>query len=229
MEIHQSDVLGAIVVVRPTLTHSYRLKWVQQEPPKTGARKLFATDPRVFSLCKVADGKERKIGEATIDCQWNDEPTEATISTWTVPIEFSSTSSWMDHHVFLASIFEACRIVHVKGVAAGAVRTKSPLPALDEISQFTLKFDVRAEGALYEKSNSKHLRRLREWVGNTPHFYNHKTQDPHPDMGWTFRPAELAWKTNLLGFAARPAERQPTHISFAKVDGGSVDQIQKKY
>ena len=141
----------------------------------------------------------------------------------------ATSVGWADNHVFLASIFEACRIVHVKGVAAGAERTKSPLPELDEISPFTLKFDVRAEGALCEKSNSKHLRKLREWVGNTPHFYNnHKSQDTHPDMGWTFRPADIEWKTDLLGFVARPVERQPTHISFAKVDGGSVDQIQKK-
>ena len=217
-----SDVLGAITVIRTGKFVQYRLKWQYPELPTSGNRRIFTGAERLLTLWKVDDGKERKVGEATTTCDWHEEPHDAIISTWKVPIELGGNFSWLDSYVFLASIFEACRITHVQGAAAAARGLKIKLPELDSITPFTLKFDVRTEGALYKDSTSKHLKKLREWVGNTPYSFFNKTAGPNPNMGWHIDSADTAWKTNLLGFFPRPPEKQsPSQITFGKVDASS--------
>jgi len=209
VQLSPSDVLGAIKVgCQVGGIREYRLKW--EEPHKAGVSEGYV---RLFTLSEVTEGKEIRVGgQAAITADWDGDVSEATITTWTVPWRLV-----MESHVFLASIFEVCRIVQVKSFAVGAKRVGADMPTLEEVSKFTLTFDVQTQGAIAQPANSKDMQELRKWVEASSFGYGQKTGGKK-EIGWSFSPADAAWKTDLVGFVARPAEKKPTCIYFAKVD-----------
>ena len=210
-QMTSSDVFGEILVCRQKQNHRYRLRWEVPKKPGKGKRIVEEGTERLFTLVKVVDGKEEVAGQATITADWG-APTEATISTWTVLIELVPSFSWMNSHVFLASIFQVCRIAHVQGISADAVRSQKQFPDLETISEFELKFDIHTIGAMLKPSGEKHLKKLREWIPTTSHFLG-------PDVGWSIHPTDVSWQNNLVGFIVRNKfEKKLTTIAFAKLD-----------
>jgi len=208
VKLSPSDVFGAIKVMSSQVKgiREFRLKW--EEKRKPGVSEGYV---RLVTLSKVTEGKEIRLGQAAITAEWDGELSEATITTWTVPWKLV-----MESHVFLASIFEFCRIVQVKSFAVGAQRVGAEMPALDELSAFTLIFDVQTEGAIAQPASSRDLQLLRKWVEGTSGAYGQKV-GRKSEIKWSFLVSDVAWQRNMFGFVARPPEKELTSIYFTKV------------